>query len=74
MCLTPQEIRHKEAPLTAREMEIIRRHTEYGRRIIQAHLGDKFGWLARVISQEHERANGHGYPRVFMAMRSMRWP
>ncbi len=63
MCLTPKEIRHKEAPLTSREMEIIRRHTEYGSRIIQAHLGDKFGWLTRVISQEHERANGNGYPK-----------
>ncbi|MFQ5691533.1 MAG: HD domain-containing phosphohydrolase [Nitrospinota bacterium] len=63
ICIIPSELRHKKGRLTSQEMNLIRKHPEYGYQIIKASLGNAFLWLAEVIRQEHERENGSGYPQ-----------
>jgi diguanylate cyclase (GGDEF)-like protein len=56
----PDEILHKQGPLTGSEWEIMRQHPAIGERILRAIPG--LGGVARIVRHEHERWDGTGYP------------
>jgi len=61
MARIPEALIGKMGTLTEDELAEVRRHPEYGCEILEP-FGSSLEWLARVILQEHERANGQGYP------------
>ncbi|OGL62412.1 MAG: hypothetical protein A3J27_10740 [Candidatus Tectomicrobia bacterium RIFCSPLOWO2_12_FULL_69_37] len=63
MCHVPQHIRHKEGKLAPEEMAEIRKHPEYGLRIMLENFGEPFRWLGEALYHEHEREDGRGYPQ-----------
>ncbi|HKP00865.1 MAG TPA: HD-GYP domain-containing protein [Nitrospiraceae bacterium] len=58
----PQSVITKSGRLTMEERALIERHPELGYQTIQK-AGEKYDWLAQVVSQAHERWNGQGYPK-----------
>lgn len=58
----PQSLITKSGRLTKEERALIERHPELGYQTIQK-AGEKYDWLAQVVSQAHERWNGQGYPK-----------
>ncbi|NWF73636.1 MAG: HD domain-containing protein, partial [Nitrospirae bacterium] len=58
----PQSLITKSGRLTREERTLIERHPELGYQTIQK-AGEKYDWLAQVVSQAHERWNGQGYPK-----------
>ncbi len=66
MCKIPEEIVRKEGLLTDEEYALVKKHPIFGRDIILNALGEKYQWLAEVVSQEQEREGGQGYPRGLM--------
>jgi HD-GYP domain-containing protein (c-di-GMP phosphodiesterase class II) len=58
----PDRILSKEGKLEPDEMGIIKKHPEMGARILSC-LGERYRWLAKIVLQTHERADGSGYPR-----------
>ena len=55
-------IRHKKAALTQSEQEILKRHTLYGRKLIER-VKAMNGQVLDIIEQHHEYLDGSGYPR-----------
>ena len=66
MSRLPPDILQNQRELTPEEKEELRRHPGYGAQIIREQLGENYEWLARVALQEHERAQGQGYPNGLM--------
>jgi adenylate cyclase len=63
----PDHVLLKPGPLTADELKIMRRHAEFGRKIIlsmAAHIeGDNFLLIAgEIAATHHEKWDGSGYP------------
>lgn len=56
----PQDILHKQGPLTEEENEILKSHCEIGCRAAQASI--KFSHISKAILHHHEWWNGRGYP------------
>jgi HD-GYP domain-containing protein (c-di-GMP phosphodiesterase class II) len=56
----PDRILRKHGPLSAREWEIMRRHTVWGAEILAQ--GDGFELARRVARWHHENFDGSGYP------------
>ena len=56
----PDEILHKNGPLTDEEWELMREHPVIGERILRVLPG--LGTVARIVRHEHERWDGRGYP------------
>ncbi|HHT9145210.1 MAG: HD-GYP domain-containing protein [Candidatus Brocadiaceae bacterium] len=63
MCKIPDEVVNKEGVLTNEEYALIKKHPQFGYEIVLNSLGEKYKWLAEVVSQEQEREGGQGYPR-----------
>ena len=63
MCKIPDEVVNKEGVLTNEQYALIKKHPQFGYDIIFNALGEKYKWLAEVVSQEQEREGGQGYPR-----------
>ena len=57
---TPDAILYKPGPLDEYELEIMRRHTEIGERILESIPALRP--VARIVRSSHERADGKGYP------------
>ena len=57
----PQSLITKSGRLTQDERTLIEQHPELGYQAIRK-AGQKYDWLAQVVSQAHERWNGQGYP------------
>ena len=57
----PEEILKKPGPLLPEEWELIKRHPEYGYRIVRA--TPEFAHVAEEIWSHHEWWDGSGYPR-----------
>ena len=58
----PGGIRHKKTPLTHSEQEIFKRHTLYGRKLIERIKAMNVQVL-NIIEQHHEYLDGSGYPK-----------
>jgi HD-GYP domain-containing protein (c-di-GMP phosphodiesterase class II) len=58
----PDSILKKPGPLTDDEFEVIRRHPEWGHRLL-GELGDFSQAIRRLVLDHHERLDGSGYPR-----------
>jgi two-component system cell cycle response regulator len=56
----PDAVLHKPGPLTPEEMELIRRHTLIGERILDS--APAMSPVARIVRSSHERWDGAGYP------------
>jgi hypothetical protein len=61
MLKVPEEIL-QEGQLSAKGMEILKRHPLESRRILED-FGSAFAWVGRIVVQVHERRDGSGYPR-----------
>lgn len=59
----PLEILLSEESMTSEEWAWIRRHPEFGRRIILETFGAAFWREADIIFAHHERVDGTGYPQ-----------
>ncbi|GAB6042625.1 HD-GYP domain-containing protein [Endothiovibrio diazotrophicus] len=57
----PVEILDKPDKLTPAEFALVKRHTLYGRRILEQHGVSDL--VLEVVSDHHERIDGSGYPR-----------
>jgi len=57
----PQSLITKSGRLTQDERMLIEQHPVLGYQAIRK-AGQKYDWLAQVVSQAHERWNGQGYP------------
>jgi HD-GYP domain-containing protein (c-di-GMP phosphodiesterase class II) len=62
MARLSSDLVNKEAVLTDEEYAEMKRHPEYSYEML-SQLGPPYEWIAHVVSQEHERINGKGYPR-----------
>ncbi|MEZ5528885.1 MAG: HD-GYP domain-containing protein [Porticoccaceae bacterium] len=62
----PPEILNKPAKLTAEEFEIIKTHTEEGRKLLMKSRGS-LSVAVDVAINHHERMDGKGYPRGLFA-------
>lgn len=62
MGLIPEELIHKEGPLSPREAEAMRKRPLHGHRILKESFGKNNEWLAETVLQVHERIDGSGYP------------
>lgn len=60
--MVPEKILKKPGSLTAKEMEEMRRHPEYGARLLRERR-DVAAPVLRVVLEHHERHDGKGYPR-----------
>jgi putative nucleotidyltransferase with HDIG domain len=58
------QILHKPGPLTAREWEIMKSHSEVGAQIVKGLSGLEN--IASIILAHHERMDGTGYPHKLM--------
>ena len=57
----PAEILDKPGPLTPAEFALVKRHTHYGRRLLEREgMGEA---VLEIVSDHHERIDGSGYPR-----------
>ncbi len=61
MLRVPQEVLTKKGELTPMEFQMIKQHPLHGKAILEE-IADEHPFLAEVVSQEHERWNGNGYP------------
>ncbi|MDQ6662112.1 MAG: diguanylate cyclase, partial [Chloroflexota bacterium] len=57
----PDTILHKPGPLTDEEWDIMRRHPQIGRKILEQ-AGGILQHLAHIVVAHHERWDGRGYP------------
>jgi len=62
----PDEILKKPAPLTDAEFGVVRRHPEWGRKLL-GELGGFGESVRRLVLDHHERLAGDGYPRGLQA-------
>ena len=58
----PESIPKKKEKLKKEEISLIRQHPNVSFQIL-SNLGRRYGWLADVALQVHERADGSGYPK-----------
>jgi HD-GYP domain-containing protein (c-di-GMP phosphodiesterase class II) len=59
--IVPQTILNKEEKLTEKELEMMKKHAEYGRKLLEQTHGISDTALA-LAAQHHERIDGTGYP------------
>ena len=58
----PEQLLEQQGRWSREQIEIMRRHPTTGAEILKQAAPDQ-PWLAEVVAQEHERANGTGYPK-----------
>ena len=61
LCAVPRSLVTKEGRLSPEERMVIEQHPELGYEVIKR-AGPEYLWLAQLVRQAHERANGLGYP------------
>ncbi len=59
--MIPDEILEKPGKLTKEEFEIVKKHTQYGRRMLEKSPGELFHISTRIADEHHERWDGTGY-------------
>lgn len=61
MLMVPPSVWDHSRPLSEEEKETVRYHTELGQDLVSM-LEEPLSALAPIVGQEHERADGNGYP------------
>lgn len=59
--MIPESILEKPGKLTSQEFEIVKKHTEYGKRMLETSPGELFHISAQIAHQHHEKWDGSGY-------------
>lgn len=59
--MIPEEILEKPGKLTQEEFEIVKKHTQYGRRMLEKSPGELFHISTEIADQHHEKWDGTGY-------------
>ncbi|MGN0167946.1 MAG: HD-GYP domain-containing protein [Acetatifactor sp.] len=59
--MIPEEILEKPGKLTQEEFEIVKKHTQYGRRMLEKSPGELFHISTKIADQHHEKWDGTGY-------------
>ncbi len=59
--LIPHEILEKPGKLTDEEYAIVKKHTVYGKRLLENSAGELMQMSARIAYEHHERYDGKGY-------------
>ena len=63
----PQDILHKPAKLTEEEYEEIKKHVDYGHKLLCNSPGEIMQIASRIAQQHHERFDGKGYQHNLQA-------
>ena len=59
--MIPEEILEKPGKLTKEEFDIVNKHTQYGRRMLEKSPGELFHISTMIADQHHEKWDGTGY-------------
>lgn len=59
--MIPESILEKPGRLTDEEFEIIKKHTVYGKQMLETSPGELFNISAQIAQQHHEKWDGSGY-------------
>jgi HD-GYP domain-containing protein (c-di-GMP phosphodiesterase class II) len=59
--MVPQELINKPGRLTAAEFEIVKRHADYGKQLLEKAPGELLQTSAQIAYEHHERFDGTGY-------------
>ena len=59
--MIPEEILEKPGKLTKEEFDIVKKHTQYGRRMLEKSPGELFHISTMIADQHHEKWDGTGY-------------
>ena len=62
--MIPETILEKPGKLTAEEYEIVKKHIEYGKQMLETSPGELFRISTDIAYQHHERWDGNGYKGV----------
>ena len=62
--MLPETILEKPGKLTAEEYEIVKKHIEYGKQMLETSPGELFRISTDIAYQHHERWDGNGYKGV----------
>lgn len=62
--MIPEAILEKPGRLTPEEFEIVRKHTEYGKKMLEDSPGELFTLSTQIAWQHHEKWDGNGYMGV----------
>ena len=62
--MIPESILEKPGKLTSDEFEIVKKHTEYGRKMLETSPGELFHISTQIAQQHHENWDGSGYSGV----------
>ena len=59
--MIPESILEKPGKLTPEEFDIVKKHTDYGRKMLETTPGELFNLSTDIAYQHHERWDGNGY-------------
>ena len=59
--MIPEDILEKPGKLTSEEFEVIKKHTEYGKQMLEASPGELFHISTQIARHHHEKWDGTGY-------------
>lgn len=59
--MIPESILEKPGKLTPEEFAIVKKHTDYGRQMLETTPGELFNISTEIAYQHHERWDGNGY-------------
>ena len=62
--MVPEAILEKPGRLTPEEFEIVKKHTEYGKKMLETSPGELFTLSTQIAWQHHEKWDGTGYMGV----------
>lgn len=62
--MIPEAILEKPGRLTPEEFEIVKKHTEYGKKMLEDSPGELFTLSTQIAWQHHEKWDGNGYMGV----------
>lgn len=62
--MVPETILEKPGKLTAEEYEVVKKHIEYGKQMLETSPGELFKISTDIAYQHHERWDGNGYKGV----------
>jgi response regulator RpfG family c-di-GMP phosphodiesterase len=62
--MVPQELINKPGRLTAAEFEVVKKHADYGKQLLEKSPGELLQASAQIAYEHHERYDGTGYHNI----------